>query len=105
MYFLLAGVAERFSMLKYGLSIILVFIGIKMLIVDFYHIPIGHFARYGRRDSGADAADQRPGSTSSTIRKSGCSKPLMDRVESPFPRPFAFTAHYFTNVTKSLKYS
>ena len=40
MYFLLAGVAERFSMLKYGLSIILVFIGIKMLIVDFYHIPI-----------------------------------------------------------------
>ena len=41
MYFLLAGVAERFSMLKYGLSVILVFIGIKMLIVDFYHIPIG----------------------------------------------------------------
>jgi hypothetical protein len=26
-------------MLKYGLSVILVFIGIKMLIVDFYHIP------------------------------------------------------------------
>ncbi|MDO2424907.1 TerC family protein [Klebsiella pneumoniae] len=40
MYFLLAGVAERFSMLKYGLSVILVFIGMKMLIVDFYHIPI-----------------------------------------------------------------
>lgn len=40
MYFLLAGAAERFSMLKYGLSVILVFIGIKMLIVDFYHIPI-----------------------------------------------------------------
>ncbi|MBK4715621.1 MULTISPECIES: TerC family protein [Tenebrionibacter/Tenebrionicola group] len=40
MYFLLAGVAERFSMLKYGLSVILVFIGIKMLIVKFYHIPI-----------------------------------------------------------------
>ncbi|QHM93285.1 TerC family protein [Kosakonia sacchari] len=40
MYFLLAGVAERFSMLKYGLSVILVFIGIKMLIVDFFHIPI-----------------------------------------------------------------
>lgn len=40
MYFLLAGVAERFSMLKYGLSVILVFIGIKMMIVDFYHIPI-----------------------------------------------------------------
>ncbi|EPY6862777.1 TPA: TerC family protein [Klebsiella pneumoniae] len=40
MYFLLAGVAERFSMLKYGLSVILVFIGVKMLIVDFYHIPV-----------------------------------------------------------------
>ena len=40
MYFLLAGVAERFSMLKYGLAVILVFIGIKMLIVDFYHVPI-----------------------------------------------------------------
>ncbi|KDK65741.1 inner membrane protein alx [Klebsiella pneumoniae CHS 67] len=40
MYFLLAGVAERFSMLKYGLSVILVFIGVKMLSVDFYHIPV-----------------------------------------------------------------
>ncbi|HBV9602070.1 TerC family protein [Klebsiella pneumoniae] len=40
MYFLLAGVAERLSMLKYGLSVILVFIGVKMLIVDFYHIPV-----------------------------------------------------------------
>ncbi|ELW0756894.1 TerC family protein [Salmonella enterica subsp. enterica serovar Cerro] len=40
MYFLLSGVAERFSMLKYGLAVILVFIGIKILIVDFYHIPI-----------------------------------------------------------------
>ncbi|HCF8566887.1 TerC family protein [Klebsiella pneumoniae] len=40
MYFLLAGVAERFSMLKYSLSVILVFIGVKMLIVDFYHIPV-----------------------------------------------------------------
>lgn len=40
MYFLLAGVAKRFSMLKYGLSVILMFIGVKMLIVDFYHIPV-----------------------------------------------------------------
>lgn len=39
MYFMLSGVAERFSILKYGLAVILVFIGIKMLIVDFYHIP------------------------------------------------------------------
>ena len=41
MYFLLANVAERFSMLKYGLAIVLVFIGFKMLIVDLYHIPVG----------------------------------------------------------------
>lgn len=27
-------------MLKYGLSVITVFIGVKMLIVDFYHIPV-----------------------------------------------------------------
>ena len=40
MYFLLSNVAERFSMLKYGLAIVLVFIGIKMLIVEFYHIPV-----------------------------------------------------------------
>lgn len=40
MYFLLANVAERFSMLKYGLAIVLVFIGIKMLIVEFCHIPV-----------------------------------------------------------------
>ncbi|CAI2045447.1 Inner membrane protein alx [Serratia fonticola] len=40
MYFLLANVATRFSMLKYGLALILVFIGIKMLIVDLYHIPV-----------------------------------------------------------------
>ncbi|AJJ18055.1 putative drug efflux protein [Yersinia intermedia] len=41
MYFLLANVAERFSMLKYGLSVILVFIGTKMIIIDLFHIPIG----------------------------------------------------------------
>ncbi|WP_445496409.1 TerC family protein [Photorhabdus sp. SF281] len=41
MYFLLVGVAEKFTMLKYGLSVILVFIGIKMLLMDVYHIPMG----------------------------------------------------------------
>ncbi|EKT58140.1 TerC family protein [Providencia burhodogranariea] len=39
MYFLLAGVAEKFSMLKYGLAVILSFIGVKMLLMDIYHIP------------------------------------------------------------------
>ncbi|ARU95272.1 TerC family protein [Tatumella citrea] len=39
MYFMLSGIAERFSLLKYGLAIILVFIGIKMLLLDIWHIP------------------------------------------------------------------
>ena len=41
MYFMLAGMAERFHLLKYGLAMVLVFVGVKMLIVDFYKIPIG----------------------------------------------------------------
>jgi TerC family integral membrane protein len=41
MYFMLAGMAERFHLLKYGLAMVLVFVGAKMLIVDFYKIPIG----------------------------------------------------------------
>lgn len=40
MYFLLADVADRFHLLKYGLAAILTFIGVKMLIVEFYHIPV-----------------------------------------------------------------
>jgi len=40
MYFLLAGVVHKFIYLKYGLSAILTFVGVKMLIVDFYHVPI-----------------------------------------------------------------
>lgn len=41
MYFLLADMAERFHLLKYGLAIILMFIGVKMLLLDIYKIPIG----------------------------------------------------------------
>lgn len=40
MYFLLAGAAARFSLLKYGLAAILAFIGVKMLMMDVIHIPI-----------------------------------------------------------------
>jgi tellurite resistance protein TerC len=40
MYFLLAGMHERFHLLSYGLAIVLVFIGAKMLIVDVYKIPV-----------------------------------------------------------------
>lgn len=40
LYFLLAEVVTKFRFLKLGLSAILVFVGIKMLIVEFFHIPI-----------------------------------------------------------------
>jgi tellurite resistance protein TerC len=41
MYFLLADMAQRFHLLKYGLAAILVFIGVKMLLLDIYKIPTG----------------------------------------------------------------
>ena len=40
MYFLLADFADRFVLLKYGLAVILLFIGAKMLLIDWIHIPI-----------------------------------------------------------------
>jgi tellurite resistance protein TerC len=39
LYFLLANVMDKFQYLKFGLSAVLVFIGVKMVIVDFYKIP------------------------------------------------------------------
>lgn len=41
MYFLLAGVVDRFVYLKVGLSAVLVFVGVKMLLIDVYPIPVG----------------------------------------------------------------
>lgn len=41
LYFLLAGVIHRFHYLKIGLSVVLVFVGTKMLLTDVYEIPIG----------------------------------------------------------------
>jgi len=40
LYFALAGIADRFWLLSYGLAIILVFVGIKMLLIDVFKIPI-----------------------------------------------------------------
>ena len=40
MFFLLAGMADRFHLLPYGLAVVLIFIGIKMLLVDVYKIPV-----------------------------------------------------------------
>jgi len=41
LYFLLANVMDKFSYLKLGLSLVLMFIGTKMLVEPFFHIPIG----------------------------------------------------------------
>ena len=40
LYFVLADMAERFHLLSYGLAVILMFIGVKMLLIDFYKIPV-----------------------------------------------------------------
>ncbi|MFM7507496.1 MAG: TerC family protein [Rubrivivax sp.] len=40
MYFLLAAIAAKFHLLSYGLSVILVFIGTKMVLIDVYKIPV-----------------------------------------------------------------
>jgi tellurite resistance protein TerC len=36
----LADFASRFSLLKYGLALVLMFIGAKMLVVEFVKIPV-----------------------------------------------------------------
>ncbi|MET0911219.1 MAG: tellurium resistance protein TerC, partial [Ilumatobacteraceae bacterium] len=39
LYFLLADMHARFAYLQEGLAIILAFVGVKMLIAEWYHIP------------------------------------------------------------------
>jgi tellurite resistance protein TerC len=40
LYFALSGIEKYFRFLKYGLSAILVFVGTKMCIMDYYKIPV-----------------------------------------------------------------
>ncbi len=40
LYFLLADMADRFHLLKYGLAIVLVFIGAKMTLMPWLHMPV-----------------------------------------------------------------
>jgi tellurite resistance protein TerC len=40
LYFAIAGVMKLFNYLHYGLSFILVFVGVKMLLADFYKMPV-----------------------------------------------------------------
>jgi len=41
LFFLLASVIDRFHLLKFGLSVILTFIGVKMLVEHWVQVPIG----------------------------------------------------------------
>lgn len=41
LYFLLANMMDQFRYLKYGLATVLTFVGVKMVLADIYHIPIG----------------------------------------------------------------
>jgi tellurite resistance protein TerC len=40
LYFLIAGVMGLFHYLKIGLALVLMFVGLKMLVSDIYHVPI-----------------------------------------------------------------
>ena len=40
LYFVLADMADRFHLLSYGLALVLMFIGVKMLLIDFFKIPV-----------------------------------------------------------------
>ena len=40
LYFVLVGMMDRFVYLSHGLAVILAFIGVKMLIIDLWHVPI-----------------------------------------------------------------
>jgi len=40
LYFALAGIVQQFWLLSYGLAVVLIFVGIKMIMIDFYKIPI-----------------------------------------------------------------
>jgi len=40
MYFLLAAMASKFHLLSYGLAVVLSFIGVKMMLIDVFKIPV-----------------------------------------------------------------
>ena len=78
LYFLLAGVLDRFHYLKAGLAAVLVFVGVKMLVSDWYHVPIwasllvitaligGSIVFSLRKTAGESGATPLPGATDST---------------------------------------
>jgi len=41
LFFAISGLMRLFHLLHYGLASILSFVGVKMLIADFFHVPVG----------------------------------------------------------------
>lgn len=41
LYFLLSGMINKFRLLKYGIALILIFVGMKMVIEPWVHVPVG----------------------------------------------------------------
>ena len=73
LYFLLADLHGRFRYLQQGLAIILAFVGVKMIISEWYHIPtwlsLCHRARAGRRRSAARCKSTGERTSRSTRRR------------------------------------
>lgn len=40
LYFLLMDMADRFHLIKYGLAVVLTFIGVKLIIIPWFHMPV-----------------------------------------------------------------
>lgn len=40
LYFLLADMADRFHLLKYGVAVVLIFVGVKLAVAYWYHVPV-----------------------------------------------------------------
>jgi tellurite resistance protein TerC len=40
LYFLLADMSDRFHLLKYGVAVVLIFVGVKMGVSYWYHVPV-----------------------------------------------------------------
>ena len=85
MFFLLQGMADRFHLLPYGLALVLVFIGMKMLLIDVLQAPDPAVAGHGGGDhrqhhraepaaAGETARFLRPGRARRGQPRPGCNR-------------------------------
>ncbi len=89
LYFLLAGVIEKFHYLKVGLSIVLVFVGVKMLLAEVYHLPIslslGVIAIVLSIAAGASLLFPKPAAPSSPLETPPPPEPYFQDAATPTP--------------------